>query len=282
MPQSVPPMNVEGHKPQTGALPVEASAAGMQSLALGPEWYVLHLPETDSTMLRLREPDLSERGEEFVLLTAGYQTAGRGQRGTHWEAAAGQNLLFGIRLRPEAILPVRQFALSEAVALAVAESLSPLVAGVSVKWPNDIYVGDRKICGMLLEHELQGGRIRSTIIGVGLNVNQRTFTSDAPNPVSLRQLLRHDTDCGKLLAGIAGRFEQSYRALLHGDYGGLHARYLSRLYRRGQWAAYRDGDGAFEGRILDVQPSGMLRVERRGGGVRTYAFKEVTYILPAL
>lgn len=275
-------MKAEDHKQQTGAVPVAPQAAGVPSLSLGTEWYVLHLPETDSTMLRLREPDLSEREEEFVLLTAGYQTAGRGQRGTHWEAAAGQNLLFGIRLRPEAIPPVRQFALSEATALAVADSLSPLVPGVSVKWPNDIYVGDRKICGMLLEHELQGGWIRSTIIGVGLNVNQRVFTSDAPNPVSLRQLLGHDTDCCSLLAGIARRFERSYRALVEGDYAGLHARYLSRLYRRGEWAAYRDSDGAFEGRILDVQPSGMLCVERRGGGVRTYAFKEVAYILPSL
>ncbi len=230
-------------------------------------------------MLRLRESDLSARKEEFVLLTADYQTAGRGQHGTHWEAENGKNLLFGIRFRPERLEASQQFSLSEALALAVADVVGALVPGVTVKWPNDIYVGDRKVCGMLLEHELQGTRIVSTLTGVGLNVNQSRFESDAPNPVSLRQLTGRELDRADILRRIALTFEHYYRLLQGGHYDDVHRRYLMALYRRATWAQYRDAGGMFEGRIVDVHRSGMLCVERRGGRLSTYAFKEVAYII---
>ena len=176
------------------------------SLDLPRGFYHLHLPETDSTMLCLLRPDLSARSEAFVLATTDFQTAGHGQRGTVWEAAAGRNLLFSFAFHPTFVSAGGQFRLSEALALAVAESLDGLPVEVSVKWPNDIYAGNRKICGMLLEHDLRGTHIYNTRAGVGLNVNQRRFEGDAPNPVSMWQLLGRDTERGPLLSAILHRF----------------------------------------------------------------------------
>ena len=122
------------------------------------------------------------------------QTAGRGQRGNSWEAEPGMNLTFSLCLEPSSILPSEQFLLSEAVALGVADAVAQALGldtqqeEITVKWPNDIYAGNRKIAGILIEHSIRGNRIAKSIAGIGLNVNQRLFRSDAPNPVSMHQL----------------------------------------------------------------------------------------------
>ena len=163
-------------------------------------WTALHLPETDSTMSALRRQPASDA--PFELFTADFQTAGHGQRGTVWEAERGQNLLFSFRFHPQFLPAARQFALSEALSLAIVRALRPLGVEATVKWPNDIYVGQRKLCGMLLEHTLAGNAIATTLTGVGVNVNQTDFQGDAPNPVSLRQLLGRSPDRAALLGEI--------------------------------------------------------------------------------
>ena len=125
-------------------------------------FHTVLLEETDSTLLCARDYDSRSR-REFTLVAADYQTAGRGQRGTHWEAAPGRNLLFSVVAHPTAVPAAAQFRLSEACALAVAEAVDPLAGGVTVKWPNDIYAGDRKLCGMLIEHDLTGAAIATTV-----------------------------------------------------------------------------------------------------------------------
>ena len=233
-------------------------------------------------MLDLQQPPYADTTAPFLLLTADYQTAGRGQRGTHWEAARGENLLFGIRFRPNAIRPSRQFLLSEVQALAVAETLDEMVDGICVKWPNDIYWLDQKICGMLLEHTLAGPQIATTITGVGLNVNQMVFESNAPNPISLRQITGNSTDRERLMRHIAWRFHRLYRRLLNGGEGTIHRAYLRRLYRRdGRRHCFRDANGCFEAEIKTVLPDGRLVLRDEKQELRTYAFKEVQYLKDA-
>ena len=175
-------------------------------------WFRTDLKETASTMLDLLRPELQSRKEEFVLVTADFQTAGRGQRGTVWEAERGKNLPFGFSLRPVFLRAGEQFRLSEILALSIASALNGYTdGGFCIKWPNDIYFGNRKICGMLLEHDLHGGRIAATRTGIGINVNQRTFRSNAPNPVSLCGILGHETDRETLLLRILDEFERRYR-----------------------------------------------------------------------
>ena len=251
-------------------------------LDLPSNWHHSHLAQTDSTMLRLRDETYAHCKEEFTLLTADYQTAGRGQRGTSWEADAGLNLLFGFLFHPTEVQANHQFYLSEALALAVCDALSSYADGFSVKWPNDIYWHDRKICGMLLEHDLQGTHIATTLTGVGINVNQSHFLSDAPNPVSLRQILGYEVEREALLAHLLQAFERYYRQLQHGNSALLHAVYMRHLYRREGMHPYEDAEGPFNARILDISSIGMLTLQRENGTQRTYAFKEVRFVNPLM
>ena len=253
----------------------------MNHLTLPTCWLHHHLPQTDSTMLYLRHAPQEECAGQFLLVTADYQTAGRGQRGNHWEAEAGKNLLFGIRFRPQGITAARQFVLSEAQAMAVQRALLTLGVEAKVKWPNDIYVGDAKLGGMLLEHDLCGAHIRTTITGVGLNVNQRRFLSDAPNPVSLRQLLERDVDRAPLMQAIAIAFTQELQQLAADGGDDLHRRYMAALYRREGFHPFADSGGAFDACIIDVAPDGRLHLCDTEGRDRHYWFKEVQFVIPA-
>ena len=245
----------------------------------------VHLAETTTTMERLREADLWQQPADVSLLTTDFQTAGRGQRGTVWEARPGVNLLFGFRFFPQSVAANEQFLLSEALALAVIESLDPHSEGFSVKWPNDIYWHDRKICGMLLEHRLQGPQIASTLTGIGINVNQECFSKALPNPISLLQITGRHTDRATLLHDIMQHFLTIYHHLAmtpeatrHEVGAALHHRYMQRLYRREGFHLFRAATGTFEARIADISPMGALCLEDRDGKRRTFQFKEVSFV----
>lgn len=243
-------------------------------------WTHRHVPGTGSTMLDLRQPQYAPAPGRFVLLSTDYQSCGHGQRGTSWEAAAGLNLLFGFRFRPDRMRADRQFLLSEALALAVCRALSAYADGFSVKWPNDVYHHDRKICGMLIEHRVEGPFLSDTLTGVGVNINQPSFRSDAPNPVSLVQITGRPTDRAEVLSAVVAHFDRLYRKLQAGEEDAVHSEYLARLYRRRGFHPYRDAEGEFRARIADVSPLGLLTLERTDGTRRAYAFKEVAAVLP--
>lgn len=235
------------------------------------------LEETASTNTELRGMVDAEHG---TVVAARCQTAGRGQRGNTWESAAGANLTFSILVRPKAIPPSKQMAISRAVSLAIVRWLDRyLKEEATIKWPNDIYVGDKKICGILIEHVLTSGRIDRTIIGVGININQREFLSDAPNPVSLSQLTGEIYPLDIMLEEVAEAILRHVDAE-DGAGGGLtESDYMSRLWRREGYYRYRDAGGEFIARIVGVAGDGMLTLERADGKQSTYAFKEVTAIL---
>lgn len=232
------------------------------------KWNIIHIEETDSTNRWLRNHDSKEK----TVVVADYQTAGRGCGNNTWESENGKNLLFSLLFRPDSIAVTRQFHISMAISLAICEALDQHIGDVSIKWPNDIYWRNGKICGILIENSVQGGIIRDSIAGVGLNVNQRVFHSNAPNPVSLWQICEQETDCEALLSDILQRFD----ALLGGD---IRHRYLSRLYRREGFHPYADANGAFMAEINDVLDDGHLVLHDDNGNERRYAFKEVQFII---
>lgn len=141
------------------------------------------LKEIDSTNSEAHR--YRHEASDFTVWAAEFQTAGRGQRGNSWESAVGENLTFSILLKPHKFLSTRQFELSEVVALGVVNYLASKGIDAKIKWPNDIYVGDKKICGILIENVLSGDTLSVCIAGIGLNLNQRVFRSDAPNPTSV-------------------------------------------------------------------------------------------------
>ena len=231
-------------------------------------WDIRYIDETDSTNRWLQK----QGGTGNMVVVADYQTAGRGCGTNSWESERGKNLLFSMLIHPTDLPAKRQFHISMAVSLAICEALGQHIGDLSIKWPNDIYWRNAKICGILIENRLQGQRICDSIIGVGLNVNQRQFHSNAPNPVSLWQISEHETDCGQLLTDIL----QSFSRLLGQD---IRDRYLSLLYRRQGFHPYVDKDGAFMAEIVDVEDDGHLVLRDDNGRDRRYAFKEVQFII---
>jgi len=218
----------------------------------------------------------------FVVATR-EQTAWRWQRGNTWEAQPGANLTFSLLLRPGGIPAARQFEMSMLVSLGIADALDGLLAEsgcaerIAIKWPNDIYIGDRKLCGILIENSLAGSAIGRAIAGIGINVNQRRFLSDAPNPVSLveftgRELPLEET-LEKVVGAIVGEID---RYGSDGDGEALTGRYMARLWRRdGQWPFREQGGAVFTASIEAVAPDGTLTLSNG----RSYAFKEVAFVL---
>ena len=227
-------------------------------------------------------------GDETIVVTAEYQQAGRGQVGNHWEAAAGKNLLFSLMLRPRTVAAAQMFVLSEAISLSIVEALPavPQWGGALIKWPNDIYYKDRKVAGILIENTLVGTTVARSVVGCGININQEVFCSDAPNPISLRQMTGVEVSRTEILEDILQRFiarcerlEQGSEAERKCEMQMLHRCYLDRLYRREGMHPYRDAEGPFVARIHDVEPDGHLILEDTEGKCRRYAFKEVEYCL---
>lgn len=242
----------------------------------------LLLEEVDSTnsYVSLHAGEL----EDMTMVIADSQTAGRGQRGNSWESERGKNLTFTLMHRPVGIEPRMQFAISEATALAVADFLRAEGVEARVKWPNDIYVGDRKIAGILIEHSLTGARIDSTRIGVGLNVNQRAFVSDAPNPVSMWQITGREEDISRVAASLGSHLERRLRQAA--DAAGretLHEEFVRSLWR-GDGLPHpfrRRGDASeFRGVISGISPEGPIEITDADTGAReSFMFKEVEFLL---
>lgn len=233
---------------------------------------------------------LNDKGaKEIQLVTTDYQTHGHGQVNTVWESARGENLLFSFLFRPEHITAGEQFFLSEIACLAVAHTLDAYTEGISVKWPNDVYHHDRKICGMLLRHTLSGAQISATLVGIGLNLNQKQFVGDAPNPVSLRQIIGRPVDREEVLCRFAHHFDRLLRAVTPPDADErlaqrqrLHREYLRRLYHRDGAHDYVDtaSGETFSAHIVDVAPTGQLTLQTTDGSLRHYHFKEVRFVVP--
>lgn len=237
-----------------------------------------------STNTYLRELGGGDPDYDYEVALADFQTAGRGQKGNTWESEQGKNLLFSILAHPHNIKVRDQFYISEAIALAVSDSVidaaGPEYAPYfSVKWSNDIYYKDYKMAGILIENTLQGDRIMDTVVGVGLDVNQEMFLSDAPNPVSLKNITGKDYDRDKLLADIIDRFI-GYMELSEQQRHKVDKLYRERLYRREGYHKFRDANGCFEACIEGIQPNGCLMLQTIDGEHRVYEFKQVQFILP--
>lgn len=237
---------------------------------------IIRLKEIDSTNCFLRE--YKEEGEEDMLIAvADFQTAGKGQ-GTHtWESEEGKNLLFSIKVHPHWVPVRQQFLLSMAEALALKDALDTYVDGITLKWPNDVYWNDKKISGTLIETTVDSKGIKTCIFGTGINVNQLEFSSDAPNPVSLCQILGHEVDRDELLQKIVDAFEQYYELLRRADYMDVSGIYHLALYRRKGFHRYEDADGEFEGALVEVEDDGHLILHDKQGVMRSYAFGEVKF-----
>jgi BirA family biotin operon repressor/biotin-[acetyl-CoA-carboxylase] ligase len=234
-----------------------------------------NLPSTNSYAASLlREQEVPEG----TVVHTNHQSSGRGQGGNKWESEENKNLLISIILFPSMINPTDQFLLSMAVSLGICDFLDMHTSAISIKWPNDIYVKNDKIAGILIENSIMGDQIENTIAGIGINVNQTEFAGDAPNPVSLAGLTGRQYDLNECLLHLTSDLDKRYKFLISGDFDLIRLDYISRLYRYKQWSKFRDVNGLFKGRIINISDTGKLRIEREDRIITEYTFKEIEFI----
>jgi BirA family biotin operon repressor/biotin-[acetyl-CoA-carboxylase] ligase len=218
------------------------------------------------------------RIQEGTVIYTGYQHSGKGQGSNTWESEAGKNLLFSIILYPQSVKAASQFIISKAVSLGIADYLSGIVKNITIKWPNDIYAGNDKIAGILIENSIAGDEIESTVAGIGLNINQQKFMSAAPNPVSLANITGMQYDLEATLSDLLNSLDRRYKMLLYDKRAQLDRDYLALLYRYELWSDYSDSNGPFEGRIVNITDTGRLLIEDRRGRIYEFGHKEVDFI----
>jgi BirA family transcriptional regulator, biotin operon repressor / biotin---[acetyl-CoA-carboxylase] ligase len=241
--------------------------------------YLLTLKEVDSTntFLKLLLSN-NEPLPEGAVIMAEDQTAGRGQRQNKWFSTAGESLTFSILLNPTFLPLQQQFDLTRVVSLGVYDALKPLVQDqVKIKWPNDIYIGNKKLGGILIENQVQGNAIKNSVIGIGLNINQSHFPEWVPNATSLKQTLQSDHDPHKIMSEICRCIEQWYIKLKDGSYRHIQDAYIEALYLMDIESRFKVHDTIFAGTIIGVTEQGLLEV-KVGAERKTYDLKGITFL----
>lgn len=240
--------------------------------------YIKRLDVVDSTNRYVRDEadNLWVPGKDIVAVTVVHQTAGRGQRGNAWQSQSGKNLLLSILLRPGCALEVSgQFLLSQAVALSIHSAMKCYGIETRLKWPNDVYAGDRKLAGILVELDYSGAFVEQAIVGIGLNVNQTEFPPMDRVPVSMKMLLGRDIPVEDVLRDVLCLFNHYYNELLWGNKKAISAEYRELLLGLGEQREFIDSGGSFTATIEGVEPCGRLLLRRSDGSLSRYCFKEV-------
>jgi BirA family biotin operon repressor/biotin-[acetyl-CoA-carboxylase] ligase len=238
---------------------------------------LIYVPECHSTNTLLNE--LNEKSDlpEGAVLITDNQTAGRGQRGNSWEAEAGKNLTFSILLKPKFLEPRNQFQLNMMVSIALAEAIGSVTnLDIKVKWPNDLFTGDKKVGGILIENQLLGSSLSSSIIGIGVNVNQEQFNN--PGAASLLNITNKMYSLEVIFLNILESIERAYLELRSARPGDLRERYLNSLYRYHRPHQFTSNGEKFTGTIRDVDENGQLCVET-DEGIKVFAFKQIGFVI---
>ena len=221
---------------------------------------------------------LAQKDGEGTVYIVDFQTKGRGQRGNYWESEERKNLTLSILTYPAFLDIANHFYLSKVVANGMVQALSEFGIAAKIKWPNDIYIGDFKVAGILIENGLMGSKLSHSIWGIGLNVNQHIFNSNAPNPISMSLVVGGELNRDEVLQAVLGAIDGWYAKLRNGLLADIDAYYFGALYRsQGKFWFEADGE-RFMASIKGIQPTGELVLEDEKGALRSFAFKEVSFI----
>lgn len=238
---------------------------------------LIFLQSTESTNTYLHELLRHEDVEELTAIVTYNQTAGRGQTGNHWDSEKDKNIALSVLLQPEMDVK-EQFGISMAAALAVTDTLKAYDIESKIKWPNDIYIDIHKVCGILIENELNGHWVEKSIVGIGLNVNQRHFAEELKNAVSMVMATDKDYDLQDVTRTLTESLRKRYFELLNEGWQSLKKEYMLSLVNGGgethRFTDVATGE-AFEGIIENIEPSGRLVLQKTNGEIVKYYFKEV-------
>lgn len=232
-----------------------------------------------STNDYLKELVNGNEQEEGKVVIAENQVDGRGQGANKWESESGKNLTFSLLLKPTFIEAGDMFLISKAVSLGIVTCLNEMANDFTIKWPNDIYWQDKKVCGILIENQLLGCCLSYSFIGVGVNVNQKAFISDAPNPISLCEIVGEEIDLDTCLEKLLTSINSYYEKLRNDDSSKLSSEYFKYLYRKEGFYKYRADGEIFEAKIDAVKDDGLLNLKTKSGELKAFYFKEVDFVL---
>jgi BirA family biotin operon repressor/biotin-[acetyl-CoA-carboxylase] ligase len=247
----------------------------MRTVTLG--FPLIHLVSVDSTNKYAAGILHNEQVTEGTVILADVQTHGKGQGKNIWLSDKGLNLLCSIVLKPDFLPAYKQFYLSMCVATGIHDCLADLGVRPQVKWPNDILINGKKVAGILIENTILSHNLFTSIIGIGLNVNQISFPAGIPNPASLAGETGKTYDVPHLLEQMLPFLQKRLNKLYAEDFAGVKSQYLNTLWLLNTRALFTDHQGKFEGRIVDVAESGELVILTSAGETRIYGFKEVEF-----
>lgn len=240
---------------------------------------IIETPTVDSTNNYLKNLLANERPPEGTLVVAHTQSSGRGQMGNTWASEPGKNFTASYLFYPSFLEASKQFYLNMAVALAVKDCCELFLGDeVKVKWPNDIYYGDKKIAGILIENAINGNNLTTSVVGIGLNINQTDFPEALPNPSSLKLIKGRDFDLMEVRNQLSHFLEKYYLQLRQLHFNFLDKAYTVALYRYQQTHEFRHGEKILRGEINGVTKEGKLILHSNGKEHR-FAFKEVEYVI---
>ena len=238
--------------------------------------HLIFVPECHSTNTLAYDLSQQPSTTDGTIIITDHQTAGRGQRGNTWEAEKGRNLTFSLILKPSFLSVKDQFFLNIFASLAIHDLLVDTTnATVSIKWPNDILINSKKLCGILIENQIRGSQVSNTIVGIGLNVNQTAFASSTAT--SIASVVGVELDLNNILEKLTEKLEARYLQLRQGIYAALKSEYLQKLYWRNEMRTFATGEHTFKGTITGIDEAGQLCIESERG-LQAYGIKEIKYI----
>jgi len=236
------------------------------------------LPTVDSTNAYAKNLIGEKRPPEGTLITSAEQTAGKGQAGSQWQAEPGQNLTASYILYPTFLSADKQFFLNMAVSLAVRELCEEITGHeIRIKWPNDIYHRKKKLAGILIENTISGSQLSSSVIGIGLNINQTNFDPALPNPTSVKLITGHEYPIESAIGKLNSYIEKYYLQLRHLHFNFLDKGYTVNLYKYHQTSSFKKNGQEFRGEITGVTKEGKLIIESNGKELK-FGMKEVEYL----
>jgi BirA family transcriptional regulator, biotin operon repressor / biotin---[acetyl-CoA-carboxylase] ligase len=238
---------------------------------------IIEFQHLDSTNDYCRQIADIEKLEEGTVVWARHQSNGRGQGKNSWESQKGRNLTFSVILKPEFLEAADMFLLSMVISLGITGYLREHTGEVSIKWPNDIYAGSKKIAGILIESSVMGNRVLYSIAGIGININQTRFPGHLPNAVSLKQLTLRSYPLKDSLISICSNIGSWYRLLEGGESGKVRDTYTGQLYRLNESHLYVENNNRFSAVIRGVDKFGRLLLEDGQGSLRPFGMKEIEY-----
>lgn len=215
---------------------------------------------------------------EGTVIMAESQTAGKGQQQNGWHSEAGKNLTFSLLLFPDFLTADHTFSLLSAISLGTIKALQNILGDQTrIKWPNDIYYGQKKLGGILIENLLAKRSIKQSVVGIGININQETFPDHLPNPISMQQILNKNSVIKEVLSQICTSIEFYYLKLKAGNFDEIKQEYLQNLYGLGQELPFQTKKEIFAGRISTVNHLGKLGIQRENE-TEFFDLKEIKFI----